>query len=148
MTLEQFAGGYSPEPNSGCWLWKFGGCGGYGQASWKGEVTYAHRISWEIHVGTIPRGLQVLHKCDVRCCVNPGHLFLGTMADNMADKIKKGRQTKGEFNNHSKLTPATVRLIRRRRSSGSTLQSLADNYGITKSSVWEICNGHTWKHLV
>jgi hypothetical protein len=77
-----------------CWLW----CGtttprGYGQIGKGGAhgSLSAHRVSWIIHCGPIPEGLAVLHKCDVKRCVNPGHLFLGTMKENTADMVSKGR---------------------------------------------------------
>jgi len=82
---------YEPEPMSGCWLWT----GRYittGYGALKGGVTQlAHRAMWRAHHGEIPRGLFVLHRCDVRCCVNPAHLFLGTAQDNTKDMVRKGR---------------------------------------------------------
>lgn len=84
-----------PEPNTGCWLWgaslKEGKCGGYGQLKVNGKEVTAHRVSYMIHKGPIPKGLYVLHTCDVRSCVNPDHLFLGTQKDNIHDMMKKGR---------------------------------------------------------
>jgi hypothetical protein len=86
----------SPEPNSGCWLW-LGACAPTG----RGNFTYglrpnrilvnAPRFAFTIWRGSIPDGLQVLHRCDVPNCVNPDHLFLGTAADNIHDMIRKGR---------------------------------------------------------
>ena len=91
---ERFERNFIPEPNSGCWLWLLSLCNGYGRIydlqNKRGAL--AHRLSWEIHRGAIPSGLWVLHKCDVRSCVNPDHLFLGTGLDNMTDMIAKGRQ--------------------------------------------------------
>lgn len=64
-----------PEPNSGCWLWvgALNG-GGYGNTQVRGASTRAHRLAWELAKGAIPPGLELDHKCRVRCCVNPDHL--------------------------------------------------------------------------
>jgi len=81
-----------PEPNNGCHLW-IGRCDkkGYGVIKQGSKDYRAHRYLWEMVKGKIPAGLSVLHKCDVRCCVNTNHLFLGTQKDNMADCSKKKR---------------------------------------------------------
>jgi hypothetical protein len=81
-----------PEPNSGCWLWeKAVDRGGYGVIRPDYDLLRAHRLSYEIYKGKTDERLYVLHRCDVRCCVNPDHLFLGTHADNMKDMVRKGR---------------------------------------------------------
>jgi hypothetical protein len=84
----------SPEPNSGCWLW----LGlvdekGYGRFGKGGRA--AHRKAYELFIGEIPKGLCVLHTCDVRSCVNPKHLWLGLPADNTRDMLSKGRASGG-----------------------------------------------------
>lgn len=90
---ERFHANYIPEPMSGCWLWVGGTNGkGYGQLWIDGEPSImAHRLSWELHNGPIPKGMLVCHKCDTPPCVNPDHLFIGTDKDNIQDCIKKGR---------------------------------------------------------
>lgn len=78
---------------AGCWLWQGRpGADGYGQFRVGVGTTKAHRFSYELHKGPVPPGLHVLHKCDVRLCVNPEHLFLGTALTNMRDMIAKGRK--------------------------------------------------------
>ncbi len=86
---------YIPEPNSGCWLW-LGSVtqSGYGNAWTNGKNMRAHRLSWMIHNGDIPKEMCVLHRCDTPACINPGHLFLGTQLENIKDRDAKGRHGK------------------------------------------------------
>jgi hypothetical protein len=82
-------GKVSKDLETGCLLWndtKF--LNGYGRCSDK----RAHRVSWVLNYGEIPDSMLVLHKCDVRACINPDHLWLGTQLDNMRDMISKGRK--------------------------------------------------------
>lgn len=92
-TLEHFLERIEFEPNTGCWLWMGTANreGGYGRARVNGVSVVAHRASWEFHIGPIPEGRQVLHRCDLPPCVNPGHLFLGDQTANMRDMVAKGR---------------------------------------------------------
>jgi hypothetical protein len=96
MDKETFYSKIERIPESGCWIWTGSlHYKGYGMIAKrrgnKFKPTTAHRESWEMHKGPIPAGLFVLHRCDVRCCVNPNHLFVGTAKDNTHDMIRKGR---------------------------------------------------------
>ena len=78
---------------SGCWIWMGGISRGYGAIKIKGKNKKVHRVMWELTNGSIPKGIFVLHKCDITECANPDHLFLGTHTDNMKDMIQKGRRS-------------------------------------------------------
>ena len=87
---------------NGCWIWKKAlAINGYGKIAWKEKSMPAHRISYSLFIGKIPNGTFVCHKCDVKSCVNPEHLFLGTHTENMKDMHRKGRgnsiDEKGRF---------------------------------------------------
>lgn len=137
---ERFDAKWIPEPNSGCWLWEAGMyAAGYGTIGLDdGGVDYAHRVSWELHHGPIPEGAHVLHKCDVRGCVNPAHLFLGDQDSNMKDMARKLRAPR------SKLTPAIVQAI---RASTEPTRALARLYGVDPAAIRLARRGDTWRHV-
>ena len=161
---ERFDAKYIPEPMSGCWLWEGAVCGGgYGCIGETGtrKILAAHRVSWELHNGKIPDGKWVLHKCDVRPCVNPEHLFLGTLQDNMDDMVSKGRSmlgrktgkqknpgkdfaAKGARHYRAKLSEAEVIEIIKSSEPGRTM---ARKFGISASAISEIRSRKSWKHL-
>lgn len=117
---------------------------GYGRVRVGKRVLRAHRFSWESANGPIPSGLQVLHRCDNRLCINPEHLFLGTNDDNVADKIAKGRQAAGERLS-KKLTTEKVMEIRQRWPvARMTQRRFASEYGIAKTTLQKILCGQTW----
>ncbi len=97
----------------GCWLWTAGKTGpGYGQLLLGSKPMLAHRYSYELYVGSIPKGMVVRHKCDTRSCVNPDHLELGTVADNNRDMIDRGRaawQNQTHCKHNHEYTPENTR---------------------------------------
>ncbi len=146
--IDRFEDKFIPEPNSGCWLWV--GCvmeKGYGQFRLNGTTRRAHRAAWLLFNGPIPDEQCVLHTCDIRSCVNPNHLFLGTRADNSADMVKKKRQSFGENQYNSKLKEDQVLSIRRLISIGFRQEEIADAYGLTSKHVSLIATRRIWKHL-
>lgn len=113
----------------------------------KGERPWgAHRLSWEITHGAVPAGLQVLHRCDMPCCVNPDHLFLGTNQDNMTDKCRKGREARGVTQiSSAKLTEGQVRAI---RADCRQQKEIAAAYGVSPANVSLIRSHQTWREVV
>jgi predicted XRE-type DNA-binding protein len=131
-----------------CWLWTAGRRNGYGQFGTNTWSAYAHRISWVLYNGQdIPEGMYVCHRCDVRLCVNPHHLFLGTPKDNIRDMLNKGRGAKGEQSGQSKLTSEQVQEIRRLWREGVNQKVIAKKFRITQAAVSDIITGKNWKHL-
>lgn len=130
-----------------CWLW-IGSLNptGYGHASRGGRVLGAHRLSYEIAHGPIPQGMSVLHRCDVRNCVNPAHLFLGTQAENVADMMRKGRKVppRGERQHMARLTAEKVLAI---RAAKGTYEEIARMFGVAKPTVGNVIRRETWKHV-
>ena len=136
------------DPETGCWIWQKGkDKDGYGQFSFKNKNYRAHRVAYRLYVGPIPKGMQVLHTCDTPSCVNPAHLFLGNNNDNMADKVQKGRQAKGEDNGLSKLTEDQVREIKKRLLGTETISDIARDYPVDRKVVSRIKAGTNWKHI-
>lgn len=80
--------------SSDCWNWTAATTVGYGVIRNGRAILYAHRVSWVFHNGLIPTGMNCLHRCDNRRCVNPGHLYLGTQLDNMQDYSRRGNTIK------------------------------------------------------
>lgn len=129
-----------------CWLWLGATTSGYGQVHWRGRVVYAHRLAYELANKKPPGSLHVCHECDNRACVNPSHLFLGTVADNMADRDAKNRQARGEGHGRAKLTGGQVLLIRQAATSKSQ-RAIARNFGVSQRLVGMILRREAWRHL-
>lgn len=132
-----------------CWLVPATHGQGYGQVCKPGEgkITLAHRASWEIHFGPIPDGAWVLHKCDVRNCIRPKHLFLGNVQDNQRDMAEKNRSPQGSRNGRSKIDEATAKKILALKDSGLTGVQVAKRFSLVKASVYFIWRGVTWRHI-
>lgn len=177
---ESFQEKYMPEPNSGCWLWlasclkdRYGklSYGVIGRCDGSGRLYLAHRASWIIHNGEIPDGLDVMHSCDNRQCVNPQHLSLGTRADNMADAVAKKRtcggprrslimkgvfenpeyvanhkakRPRGEAHGCAKITTADAIAIRNSQEQTSVL---ARKFSLSKGTIRNIRSGRIWTHI-
>jgi hypothetical protein len=132
-----------------CWIWKGKpNNSGYGTANFRGKFVGAHRVSYILNIGKIPEKMSVLHHCDIKMCVRPDHLFLGTQKDNIMDMIKKGRNLCGEKHNMAKLNENKVREIRRKMKAGINYKIIANEFKICKSHVFDIASGKKWKHVI
>lgn len=123
------------EKSDGCWLWTGSrNHRGYGRFRRNGRVESAHRVSWELRFGPIPKGRQICHRCDNPPCVNPSHLFLGSHAENMADRNAKGRHV--ALNPSAKLSPEDVAAIRQLYATGKHTQAeLATQFGVRQPYI-------------
>ena len=127
-----------------CWEWTAAkDSSGYGCISIGGRLDGAHRVSWRIAFGEIPNGLLVLHKCDNRSCVNPDHLFLGTVKDNVQDMVAKGRNVAGE--GRRKLTATQVVDVFRLRAKGWLQREIAQEMRVSQKQISRILRGENWK---
>lgn len=129
----------------GCWIWtgsKFRN--GYGNFCMGKKMRHqlAHRYSYTIHNGQIPVGLCVLHRCDVRECVNPQHLFLGTQKDNSQDRISKCRPGGGK----RKLNEAAVKEIYSMRGK-KTQKEIGGMFHVSRATIYFIWSRKTWRHV-
>lgn len=134
------------EPDS-CWEWPHRRGRGYGYLSFNDKGYLVHRLSYEYHIGPIPDGMFVCHSCDNRACTNPTHLWLGTHAENMADRDVKGRQAKGERVGNAKLTVDDVREIRTLYEQGWTFTQLSEAFGVARIQVHRIISRKLWTHV-
>lgn len=109
----------------------------------------AHRVSYWLFKGAIPVGLCVCHKCDVRSCVNPNHLFLGTHKENMQDAVKKGRfkSNGGEFNPRATLKDSQVKEIKLLIGKGVKDKELSLHFNTTVSAISHIRHGYAWRKV-
>ena len=135
------------EADSPCQMWEGAKVAdGYGTKRIDGKFYRTHRLAWIMAFGEIPDGLHVLHHCDTPACLNPGHLFLGTHVENMADRSAKGRQPQGENQGRAKLSDEDVREMRAQWASGGvSFSELSRRFGVSKASARRAVLGLTWK---
>ena len=144
------------EKTDSCWFWRGGiSSRGYGNFAFRKDGIVvnnrAHRFSFELAFGKIPKNILVCHKCDNPLCVNPQHLFLGTQKDNAIDMVKKGRANplKGEKSNLSKLKEYQVIEIRNLYNFGKKrVCELAELFNISHQQISKIILGQRWKYLI
>ena len=152
-----------------CWEWQ-ASCqpNGYGRLAigkTRGSNFYfelGHRFSWAyFNEQEIPKGMQVLHRCDNRKCCNPLHLMLGTQMDNMKDKIAKGRDSKGlrhsiatklrtpkgSKNASAKLKESDIPVILELAKKGVLKKDIALNFGVSKTCIQYVLNGRNWAFI-
>ncbi len=143
---------FVPGEQAECWLWAGSlNHSGYGRVD-GGNSTLAHRVVWEFHrKKRVPKGAVLMHTCDVRSCVNPAHLRVGTQSENMADMWRKNRGKyehlpliRGEAHHDARFTVEDVRAI---RLSTEPSKALAGRYGVNRASIVKIRSRKTWKHV-
>ena len=128
-------------PFSTCWWWTASiHSSGYGQISSKDGPRLAHRLSYELHKGEIPKGMFVCHTCDERLCVNPDHLWLGNNQDNVDDMCAKDRVRHGEHHYASKFSKKLIEEVKA-LSVTMSQSKIGRKLGISQPYVCEIING-------
>ena len=147
--LERFEEKIGDPDNNGCWPWLAKQIqAGYGQLRVGDKLLLAHRVSWELYRGPIPEGMNVCHACDNPNCVNPEHLFIGTLAENIQDSVRKGRcaaiRRRGEKSVSAKLTNDDVLAI---RASTDAHHVVAARFGISRGNVVHIRRYDSWWHI-
>lgn len=132
-----------------CWEWTGGRTGKNYGAFWvDGRTVGAHIVSYTLTYGPVPKGVVVRHRvCDNPPCINPYHLDVGTHADNAADRDERNRQCQGARHHLARLTTSDVENVLAQHAAGSTLEAIAQRYGVTKQAIWHIVRGKNWKSV-
>jgi hypothetical protein len=152
--FERFKRGIRVNTDTGCHEWIRGrDKDGYGLLKVnKGDrriTVRAHKVIYEHCVSQVPEGGCVLHKCDVRFCVNPAHLYIGSQRQNVSDMYERGRQNtvKGAKHPRARLNEAQVREIKQQLAAGAGTAQLGRLYGVCSQAIYAIAKGNSWKHI-
>lgn len=141
-----------PVPFSGCWIWtgKIWESNGYGRIARQktsGGNIGAHRASYIVHKGEIPKNEVIRHICDTPLCVNPDHLITGTVLDNKRDAVERKRHAHGETSGNAQLEDKDIPKIRSLLKSGISQSEIARKFGVSHGVIFRIHHGVTWKHI-
>jgi len=141
---EKLAAGFIPGGQKDCWEW----VGkkdkdGYGCTNYKTRNLRAHRAAWMVNKGAIPKGICVCHSCDNPSCVNPSHLFLGTVAENNRDRDMKGRMGRG----NSRFYKDDVIKMRSLHLEGESYSEIGRIFGTSATTVRRVVLKITWKRV-
>lgn len=136
--------------DTGCWLWLSSTSRtGYGTFWLDKRVRPAHRVSFLLHGGDFTTMQKwVLHRCDVKLCVNPAHLYAGDINDNARDASARGQQVRGGQVAQARLTATQVSEIRESNlSQAGVTQALAARFGVSYDAVRDASDRRTWRHV-
>lgn len=131
-----------------CWPWRGTRTpAGYGTIRVHGKTVLVHRLAWEETNGPIPPDMMVCHRCDNPPCGNPTCLFLGTSADNMADRDRKMRTARGNRSGTAKITEADIPTIRKAIADGEKPTAIGRRFGVGRLTIWRIARRISWAHV-
>lgn len=160
MTIfKRFAKHTRYNPENGCWEWT-GALRSknseYGAINIGGRIKLAHRVSYELYKGEIPKGMSVCHKCDNPKCVNPDHLFIGTHSDNMMDAYQKGRLDvpegvkfkKGNMPANATITKEQAVQVKLAIKGGMGNKEISETLGIKYGTIVDIRRGKSFKNIL
>ena len=152
--VERFTAKFEKIPIAGCWIWtaaqKEYGYGVFGVPGGRGKVDRAHRVAWKLFRGEIPKSMNVLHRCGVAACVNPDHLYLGTLKENAQDTIRMGRarfpDNRGEKAKWAKLSATDALAIYALKGKVPATE-LSKRFGVCRGNIHNIWTGKSWSSV-
>lgn len=139
--------GSAEDAQSGCLKWQGVTSRGYGKISYRGRLHRAHRLFYELMVGPIPAGLELMHVCDNPRCINPNHLRAATHSENISDAYAKGRKSVAQGPNHPRFR-LSAEQVDEAMLSHEPASALAERMGVSASVIYRLRNGVTWKSRI